>query len=33
MLVRLSRVLDPCAGFRLGKTVIGIFVAPATGPA
>jgi hypothetical protein len=32
-LVRLSRLLDPCAGFRLGKTVIGIFVAPGTGPA
>jgi SAM-dependent methyltransferase len=31
-LVRLSRLLDPCAGFRIGKTVIGIFVANATSP-
>jgi SAM-dependent methyltransferase len=28
-LVRLSRVLDPCGGYRVGKTVIGIFAAAA----
>ncbi len=30
-LVRLSHVLDPCSGYRIGKTVIGIFAMPADG--
>jgi SAM-dependent methyltransferase len=32
-LVRLSRVLDPCGGHRLGKTVIGVFATPSPGRA
>jgi hypothetical protein len=33
MLVRLSRVLDPCGFYRIGKTVIGVFATPAEGAA
>jgi hypothetical protein len=29
--VRLSRVLDPCGGYRVGKTVIGIFATTSDG--
>jgi SAM-dependent methyltransferase len=32
-LVRLSRVVDPCGGYRLGKTVIAIFAATKDGRA